>query len=378
LPLLALAVLLAPGVATSAWAQPKAKADVKRVSFNSYDGVELSGDYYPSAGGKRDAVVLLLHDFDHKRGGNQGKMGALAARLQKDGYAVLTFDFRGFGDSKTVTNDFWGFPHNNNPMNIRKRGGAGGPPTTIDQKDFKAAYYPYLVNDIAAARAYLDRRNDAGELNSSNIVVIGAGHGATLGALWLAHEAALRKDKNPPNPLGFPLKPVLGDPEVKDVACAVWLSISPTLPGTAGPGRPIGNFVTGWLREVNGRNRVPMAFIYGQKDLTSRNFANSLLKSIKMGKPTVAGTGEKALRTKAYGSALLDRDATDTPNEALNWIVSTYLDRGVMSGRRAREAIKRQVEKYAYYYVLPNKAVVQAKRPGQEPRVAVNVFLGGR
>src|SRR5438874_1289007 len=88
----------------SVFAQAAKKADAKRVTFKTYDGVELAGTFYPAGGtAKKDATVLLLHDFDHKSGGNshQDRWDELAERLQQEGYSVLSFDFRGFGESKT-------------------------------------------------------------------------------------------------------------------------------------------------------------------------------------------------------------------------------------------------------------------------------------
>src|SRR5687768_1482086 len=77
--------------------QAKDKPITKSVPFESYDGVQLSGTLYPKAGA--DAVVLLLHDFDLKKGGSSQQEGwtDLAKDLQKAGYAVFMFDFRGFG-----------------------------------------------------------------------------------------------------------------------------------------------------------------------------------------------------------------------------------------------------------------------------------------
>src|SRR5262249_52011401 len=100
---------------------------------------------------------------------------------------------------------------------------ATNPKTKIGYADFQPGYYPHLVNDIIAAKQYLDRRSDGGDCNSANLVVIGAEDGATLGALWLASECYLYRA-----PQEFPLK-LEKHPELKDVACAVWLSMSPTL-----------------------------------------------------------------------------------------------------------------------------------------------------
>src|SRR4051812_11176978 len=93
-----LGLALAIGVLASAGTmhgQAAKKPITKSVTFKSYDGVELSGTLYPNPGGKREAVVLMLHDFDLKKGGNSQKpegWAELAAALQADGYAVLMFD----------------------------------------------------------------------------------------------------------------------------------------------------------------------------------------------------------------------------------------------------------------------------------------------
>src|SRR5205823_1326566 len=108
----------------------------------------------------------------------------------------------------------------------------------------------YMANDIMAAKRALDRRNDPGECNSANIVLIGAESGATLGALWAWYEW-----HRPKYNVGFPLQPTnRSQVEGQDIACAVWLSISPTL----GTGRsPWKVPVESWLRSPV-REKVPM------------------------------------------------------------------------------------------------------------------------
>src|SRR5579871_5903348 len=77
------------------------------ITFETFDKVELQGDWYPSPKeGKKSPAALLLH----KLGPNcdRKQMAPLAEALQAGGYAVLTFDFRGHGASTGVTpEDFW-------------------------------------------------------------------------------------------------------------------------------------------------------------------------------------------------------------------------------------------------------------------------------
>src|SRR5262245_19408649 len=101
-----LALLLLPAAAHSEPPKPQ------KMLFESFDKVQLQGTWYPSAadGNKSPCVILL-----HKIGGNHQQEGweALAQVLQEKGFAVLAFDFRGHGDSKTIKPEFWGLSSSN-------------------------------------------------------------------------------------------------------------------------------------------------------------------------------------------------------------------------------------------------------------------------
>lgn len=341
-----------------------AKGDSRGVSFRTSDGVELQGNFYPAPGsGAKDACVLMLHNFSARTGGDshEENWDRLAAELQKAGYAVLTFDFRGFGKSKTVDKEFWNKFKNPQNQTIRN---AARMPETIDRADFRSDYYPNLANDVAAAKAYLDRKNDGREVNASNLVVIGAGEGATVGALWMASELHRKKDRASLTP-GLP--PDLDQPEARDFTCAVWLSISPSLAGIRVP-------VRNWLVEVGRDQKVPMAFVYGtkEKDKVSMNFAQNVVSQIKPKagskkfdpKDTAdprAYTGEKKLDTSLSGAQLLQR-SLDTEK----WITKTYLA-DLFDARPVREWRKRDSERFAYVWSFPMmRAPMLAKAPGEE------------
>jgi pimeloyl-ACP methyl ester carboxylesterase len=61
--------------------------------------VALAGLYYPPSQPAAPGVLLL-----HQRGGRKENWTSLAQLLQKNGYAVMTVDFRGHGQSKGVVN----------------------------------------------------------------------------------------------------------------------------------------------------------------------------------------------------------------------------------------------------------------------------------
>jgi dienelactone hydrolase len=71
-----------------------ARAEKKEVSFRSADGFTLKGTFYSAE--KPGPGLLLLHQCD----GNRRIYDHLATMLNTARYNVLTFDFRGFGESQ--------------------------------------------------------------------------------------------------------------------------------------------------------------------------------------------------------------------------------------------------------------------------------------
>jgi len=276
------------------------KVNKKNVVVKTYDGVELAATYYPNPGGKREATVILLHDFDLTKGGSSQtqEWSNLAASLQAAGYVVISFDFRGFGDSKNVDpGTFWS--RLDNKRMVKK--GASGKAMLIDHKNFQSGYAPYLLNDIAAIKAYLDRQNDNKECNTASTILIGAGSGAALGSLWMGNESRRKRDKG--NPLA--LVPTLGEPEVKDIAAAIWLSIAPRI----GTSKGVGGKVASSLVEACVKNKVPVAFVFGSLDSASDTLSRNLEGRINgTGKTKGKDAALKVIKdTKLAGEKLLNR-----------------------------------------------------------------------
>lgn len=253
------ALVLAP-----AGAQPPRDESKKDASITTVDGVTLRGTYYKGTQGKDSPVALMLHEFGKDR--TQGEWDKVAKALQAKGFAVLTFDFRGHGGSTSVEpNIFWSMPHNSADY-IRNRGNGKKP--TIRHQDFKHNYIPYLVNDIAAVRKYLEKKNDASECNISNLFVIGDQTGALLGMLWVATEwqrpgiAPLLGGAAPP-------------PAGQDIAGCAWMS----MPSYSGSGTKWNaNHWPEFVPQL--REKVPMCFFYGEKDKTSESAAKHYMDTV--------------------------------------------------------------------------------------------------
>src|SRR5712692_6728225 len=240
--LTALAILTLPGgIRAQDKAQDKKSDTSDNVKFDSVDGVELRGTFYPASKAKAPAVLML-----HRYGGNREGWDNLATDLQKAGFAVLTFDFRGHGESTKVSPDFWKYTANTNHI----RGANKADKKTIRQSDFRNDYLPMLVNDIVAAKRYLDKQNDAGLCNSSNLIVVGAEEGAALGCLWIREEwDRLPQIKGALNRLIYDPQ---GKPFGEDIAAAIWISPSAGLNG-----RSVGSYLRD-RKEI--RERTPMLF----------------------------------------------------------------------------------------------------------------------
>jgi pimeloyl-ACP methyl ester carboxylesterase len=341
---------------------------VKRVEIQTFDGVTLGGTFYPSNGGKKDSVVLMLHDFDMKGGGSSHQDGwdKLAERLQKEGYDVLSFDFRGFGDSTKVNPAlFWAPMNRHNVDNVKRRLTAGKPSSTISYKDFNSHYYRYLVNDIAAAKTFLDERNDAMELNSGNLIVVGAGQGATLGAMFLASECRRCRVTG-----GLGVPPMVDEPESRFIAAGVWLSLSPKL----GNG-DIGSTVKNWTRIAAAEKQIPMAFIYAKNDSTGENFAKACKQNItQFAKGAKLDyTGEHAIADSAATGSKLLAPRLDTEN----WIVKSYIE-PCIKDRRIQPRKDKKLAENRYDYVIPGAGRRMLAKPQKAEILSVDVglFLG--
>jgi pimeloyl-ACP methyl ester carboxylesterase len=280
-------------------------AQNEAVTFETVDEVELQGTYYPSDQGTKAPCVLLLHDLgdggNHTGGNDSAVWENLAKKLQKNGFAVLQFDFRGYGKSTSVHPAFWKAPFNG------KIRGAALKPSTIHASDFPAWYMPELVNDIAAARRFFDEKNDAKQCNSRNLILIGAQEGATLGVLWLATEWQRRPRRQ--DGMNAP-------PYGQDVAAAVWLSILPTMKNSRRPEFQVDK----WIAPL--RDRTPMLFLYGEEDRAASAFAGHLCeKVLKVDvPPRLKTTGPKELKTHAAGAALLAQRSLGADEKILSYL----------------------------------------------------------
>lgn len=169
------------------------------VSFKTADGLTIRGTLYPSTAPKDNPTVMILHDLvqiGKLSPSRDAGVTKLAQTLQKDGCTVLTFDFRGFGASMVPSGSippaFFSWSANSN---LRTRALTGARPKVGVMPDLDSRlllaqkwYIPFLVQDVNAARLYLDLEHDRGRANTQNLYVIGVGEGAHLALLFTLAE----------------------------------------------------------------------------------------------------------------------------------------------------------------------------------------------
>jgi hypothetical protein len=322
----------------------------ENVVIPTLDGMQLAGIFYPGPKGKDSPCALVLHELGATR--TLDDWSSLALALQKRSLAVLIFEFRGHGGSRNVPVEFWTYPDNR--LMLRTKGLTL--PDMITYRDFPAAYQTYLANDIAAARSYLDMRNDQGDVNAANLYLIGAGRGATLGVLWLATEC-YRTESSPV----VPAQPA--DVEAKAVRGAVWLSVEPAL--TATKVVTVSN-----LLPLIGKNAmVPTLFVHGKDDTVGAARARGYAGADKPGGEGMHFVASQAVPgTAALGQQLLAKDSSGED------VVVRYVS-GLLTQQQLQPWAERDFVTKAYQWNLQTPAVAKAANQPLLQRLPVERVL---
>jgi pimeloyl-ACP methyl ester carboxylesterase len=259
--------------------------------------MHLAGTLYHGWKSKRGLTVLMLHDLGSNRSSPGWKR--LAEALQAEGHTVLTFDFRGHGDSRRVSSQFWRYPVNKYLNSYKLNTIAELQPTLLNLTDFPTEYRPWLIEDIVAARTYLDRLHDdpSGPVNTFNLVVLGAGQAAALGSLWLATEGLRYNGSDIGN------KILLRWEEKRSVLQAVWIGMADPLKL-----RPFG--IHNWLEGAHAKPAVPITFIYGEEDIDTYSLLSEPIRK-KFGTPFVIPgarlSGQELLDTDTQAAARIQK-----------------------------------------------------------------------
>jgi len=261
-------------------------------SFESADGVKLNGRFYKAAKAGNGSCVLILPGY--KKDPTKGDWGGLASRLSGEGYNVLILHYRGHGKSTDINGkEFFGNAYLG-PINtaLIKGSNKNPPKNTLTMAELPPKYLPMLVNDVMAARAFFERKNDTGEVNAATMYLIGAGDATPLGLFYIATE--WYREMQLPNVPVPPQKVVFGrqlwagpGPVGKDIAAAIWLSPDKAPQPVISDGA-----MKRLVSEVspNVREETRMLFLYGDKDEAAKTKSKYYLDEVLVAK----GSGKTA------------------------------------------------------------------------------------
>jgi len=131
-----------------------AAAEPQKVTFDSADGVVLIGSFYASPNAKSPAVILL-HQWESDR----HSYDDLALQLQADGFNILSFDGRGFGES------------------VKTKDGKAVPVSRSDDA------VKGMLGDVDAALEFISKQAN---VNADRIGIVGASYGSSLALIYAA------------------------------------------------------------------------------------------------------------------------------------------------------------------------------------------------
>lgn len=179
------------------------------------DGVYLTLTYWSARNASKDApVALLIPDL----GRTQRDWYPIAKVMHDEGFAVLTFDWRGHGESKLVNPEIYKSPReayqqarlrairratNLNiipPGSLRSRQEDPNDENRIDwEEEFKArdfALLPYfLAKDLETVKQYLIEQNNGGRLNVRKLGVVAADQITPIVMDWVINTELRGKGK---------------------------------------------------------------------------------------------------------------------------------------------------------------------------------------
>jgi len=268
-------VLAVPEARAQAKAQPK-KALSEDRTLVTKDGVPIRCTYFPSGAGKDSAVVVLLHG---KRGNRLvwqtgvGNYPGYAQALQQNGFAVVTVDLRGHGESVP--------------------GSAGVPAANKKADEIKLTppiTQAMVRQDLEAVKRFLLEEHEKQQLNINKLAIVGADFSTHVALSY----AVLDWSKLP-----YDDAPVEAQktPRGKDVRALILLSPDATVPGLpAADGAAL-------IRTL----KMPTLIAVGNKDSQDRGAAKKLDELIRPKKDEEYVTYVE-YDTKFRGTDLLNKD----------------------------------------------------------------------
>lgn len=294
--MVAVTCLVSIGLAAPAFGQagdlPRPEAQV----LPANDGLPIAITYFKSGGGKETPVVVLLHmKEDSRRIWDNG----LAPVLQKEGYAVVTVDLRGHGESKGGGIASTGTTGNANQKKKDDKDKKPAAKSTKATGEVKRGDVEAMIAlDMEAVKTFIYERHQAGELNMNKLAVVGAEMGATVG-LNFAYNDWLKKPHSDGQP-GFQT------PRGQDVRAVVLIS-----PQTGFAGIPVNAALnamrTNYPTAVDPNGGVAVLVCVAKKDTEDRGQAKKIFDQVQ-NKDNESRTYFESYEGKLRGTQMLGKN----------------------------------------------------------------------
>jgi len=247
--------------------EDKGKTDVVG-SFDTQDGLAIKRHWYTA--GKASADTVLMFPAPGNKLNDTWK--ALGRALQKDGFSVMLFDWRGCGENGP---DRTGGPERvlakpelferdvmyaaNAPKNVPTKG--------LNWTTMSTRFRDTVLYDLMGARFALDKQNDAGQCNTNRIWIVTEGTGAQLALAWIAAESQRNTSYVKQNTTNIGPLPDF-TPAALDYVGLVSLSYATgnsTAPGVMSGAMPVaGKYVRVTTDHLE--RRLAMLMLYGKKE----------------------------------------------------------------------------------------------------------------
>jgi pimeloyl-ACP methyl ester carboxylesterase len=295
------------------------------------DNITLHATYYKSNKGKDASVIVCLHERQGLRYVWQTKNG-LAEQLHKAGFAVLTVDLRGHGESR-------GDSPAAIPANANQAAKPGKKDTKKDTKkpgkseggDLKPADYGNMVLlDMEAVKKFIFERHQAEELNMSKLGIVGIEMGASVGTAFAAIDW-LRE----PYPDGVG---AARTPRGQDVRAVAMISPQVNLPGLP---------LTKPLAELK-TPAINVAFFIGtsKADSKDKGQAKKLFDQVSQGQPENTPDAEKRMYFYEFPGGLHGAQLLGQQRIALEGLLTAFfikhIDKRDIPWRDRRSKLNRE------------------------------------
>lgn len=289
---------------------------VERFNCETADGVSLVGDFYPPGKGKgeRGPCVILLHAVGPGRtSASRVDFGRLPQLLQREGFAVVAFDFRGHGESKTIdpVRYYDIYP----PARPQPNQAAAN---KIDSREFRTNLeLALMANDLTAIKVWLNKQNNLRRCNAHNVALVTVEQSGILGMIFAVNE---HRDSN--RLLEFTGSRVGAESrfEGDDLVGLVLLSTTDRLGGE----RIDPTLLQTWLQFTYAR-RLQLLALYGDEDAVAKEFwgrASSWLR-VREKDPAPAATLKRIKGTSLVGLKLLDHEAFGARKDVVTFLTDT-------------------------------------------------------